>query len=289
MLREAIAFLAALTLVSLVGCGGGTETPAAAPKPADSAPAATKPTDAPAATPKKSSGAATAYDKSKGTASIKGKIKLDGAAPGRPKIALDADAKCAAMHTEPLLSETVVAKDGGLANVIVYVKSGADKYSFDPPTEGVTIDQKGCQYLPHVLALMSGQPLLIKSSDDLAHNIHGMSPTQGFNESMPHATKAGEEIKKKFETAEFMRIQCDVHKWMGAWAGVFDNPFFAVSKEDGSYEITGLPPGDYEIAVWHESAQGKDDDKLTAPKTEKVTLADKDAKALDLTFKVKAE
>ena len=285
MLRDTLAVLAAFTLVSLLGCGGGDTAAPKTDAPKPDAPKMEGKTDA-APAPKKASGAA-AYDKSKGTASIKGKVLLDGTAPARPKFDLAADAKCAAMHPDAITREDVISKDGGVQNAIVYIKSGAEKFTFDPPTEGVVIDQKGCQYSPHVLALMSGQPFLIRNSDELAHNIHGMSPTQGFNESTPNKTKEGAEIKKKFGEAEFMRIQCDIHKWMGAWAGVFDHPFFAVTKEDGSYEITGLPPGDYEIAVWHESAQGTDNDKLNAAKSEKVTLADKDAKTQDFKLKVK--
>ena len=280
MLRKTLAMLAALMLLVLVGCGGGPETPATSG--GGAAPAT------PAATPvaKKATAGAAAYDKAKSTGSIKGTITLDGKAPGRPQINTGAEAKCAAMHTEPMLSETVVSKDGKLQNVIVYIKSGYDKFTYEPNTDAVTIDQKGCQYLPHVLALMVGQPLLVKNSDELAHNIHGTSQVQPFNEGQAHA---GMEKKITFKEPEMgMRIQCDIHKWMGASAGVFEHPFYAVTDENGAFEIKNVPAGEYELAVWHESSDNKDKDenKLEGPAAVKVTVADKEV-TQDFKYKVK--
>lgn len=282
MLTRAFGFMAVLSLVALVGCGGGADKPKGSggggkKDPATSTTPTTKKDPAAA-------GGGEAYSKEKGTASIKGSVNWDGEAPPSPKVDTAGDAKCHAMHKDSaLLKEDVVVKGGKVANVIVYVKSGADKWTFEPPAEAAVLDQQGCQYKPHVLAVMTGQDLLIKNSDELAHNVHATPSTnEEFNMSQ---SNKGQENKKKFTEPEFVPIKCDIHKWMNAYVGVFAHPFFAVTGEDGSFEIKGLPPGEYEVAVWHE--QGKDDGKVTAPPSVKVTVADKEAKTQDFTFKAK--
>ena len=224
-----------------------------------------------------------AFPKDKATASIKGTVTFEGAAPKRLPLDTSGDPKCAAHQTEPLLKEDViVSADGKLKNVIVYVKKGAEKWTFTAPAEPRIIDQKGCQYHPHVFGIMVNQTLLITNSDDLAHNIHAV-PTinQEFNESQPRKDLKTE---KKFSEPEMpVKIQCDVHKWMGAFVGVFSHPFYAVSADDGSFEIKGLPPGQYEIEAWQESK------KLNGPQTAAVTLGDNEAKVQDFKFGLKAK
>ena len=166
-------------------------------------------------------------------------------------IKMDADPVCLGLHTEPVETETIVADAGKLANVFVYVKEGVSG-SYSPPEEAQLLNQEGCIYIPHVAGIMTGQKLVIRNSDSTLHNVHALRKNnEEFNQGQPFQ---GMELEKEFDTQEVMvRFKCDVHPWMGAYMGVLDHPFFAVSGADGSFEIDGLPAGDYVIEAWHET------------------------------------
>jgi hypothetical protein len=184
-----------------------------------------------------------------GSGAITGKVSFSGTAPPPQKVKLSADPMCAAMHKGGLKREPVKVKDGGVADVLVYVKSGIAG-SYSAPTEPFLLDQVGCEYHPSMIAIMVGQPLRIRNGDDTLHNIHP-KPTvnKAFNVGQP---RKGMEVTKTFERAELMiPTGCDVHPWMRASISVLAHPFFAVTKEDGSYEIKGLPDGEYEVEAVH--------------------------------------
>jgi hypothetical protein len=238
-------------------CGGGEEKPAAAPATQAAAPAAAA--------------------ASSGSASVAGKISFDGTAPAPEKIKLSADPKCAAMHKDGLERTPIHVKDGGLADVLVYVKSGANG-TYPAPAEDVLLDQHGCDYTPHMVAMVAGQKLKIRNSDDTLHNIHPR-PTinQEFNVGQPRKDM---ESEKSFDKAEMLiPVGCDVHPWMRAYISVLSNPFFAVTGEDGTFTIKGLPAGEYEIEAVH-GKLGKE--KAVSGK---VTVKDGEAGKLDLTLK----
>jgi uncharacterized protein (DUF2141 family) len=113
------------------------------------------------------------------------------------------------------------------------------------------LDQTGCEYVPHVLGVQTNQPITIRNSDGLLHNINASpSANRGFNMSQP----TNMEGSRSFATQEVMiPVRCDVHGWMEAYIGVVDHPYFAVSGEDGSFTIENLPPGDYVVEAWHET------------------------------------
>jgi len=181
--------------------------------------------------------------------SIAGKVTFGGAIPAAQKIQLAADPKCAAMYKEGLQRQAVAVKDGGLGDALVYVKSGVTG-SYPAPTDPVVIDQEGCMYHPDMITLMVGQPLTIRNNDDTLHNIHP-HPTlnKEFNVGEP---RKGMEVTKVFDRAEVMiPTSCEVHPWMRAFISVFANPFYAVTADDGTFEIKGLPDGDYEVEAVH--------------------------------------
>lgn len=183
---------------------------------------------------------------------VTGNVKIKGDIPKRKKIRMDADPKCAALHAEPPMTEEVVADaQGNVQWAFVYVKKGLEGKKFEVPKTPAVLDQKGCQYHPHVLGVMVGQDLLIRNSDDLLHNIHALPfNNREFNFGQP---QKGMEEKKQFTTPEVMvKVKCDIHPWMSAWVGVLEHPFHAVTGPDGNFKIEGLPAGKYTIEVWHE-------------------------------------
>ena len=265
--RALFLLLTTLTTLSLLACGGKKDEDAlmeeetAKPATASAAPAA--PAGAPAAAP------------ATGGATVSGKVNFDGTAPAMNPIKMDADAFCKSEHKEPVYEqEVVVNPNKTLEWVLVYVKEGVGG-SYPAPTQAVTLDQHGCQYRPHVFGIQAGQPLKVLNSDGTLHNIHALPKKNAeFNIGQPFK---GMETIKKFDNTELpVRFKCDVHKWMGAYAGVFNHPFFAVTNDQGVFEIKNLPPGNYVIEAWHEKY---------GTQTQNVTVTGSEAKTLDFTFK----
>jgi plastocyanin len=247
----AIAMLPGLVL--LAGCGKKETTEEQPASPAAAPTAAATPIDP-----------ATA-------ATISGTVKFDGPAPKAAKIDMSQDSNCAGSNT----AENVVVSDGKLENVFVYVKEGLGDRSFPAPAEPVTLTQVGCKYKPHVLGVMAGQTIKIVNADPTTHNIHPTpKDNREWNESQ--ATQAPP-IEKSFAREEIMLpVKCNQHPWMRMFVNVVKNPFYAVTGPDGKFEIKGLPPGEYTIAFVQEKYGEQD---------QKVTLAAKDNKTLDASFK----
>ena len=169
----------------------------------------------------------------------------------------------------------MVGDGSGLQNVFVYVKDGLGDRAFPVPSTPVVLDQKECRYVPHVLGIQVGQTLEIASSDNTLHNVHAI-PQQNREFNMAHQL-AGIKHTHVFSTKEVMvPFKCDVHKWMNAFLGVLDHPFYAVTTRDGHFDLKGLPPGTYTVEAWHE--------KL-GTQTQMVTVGEKQASDLSFTFK----
>lgn len=163
------------------------------------------------------------------------------------------DPACNLPGTEPNSSEEELVKDGGLANVYIYIKSGLGNIHYPVPTTPVVLDQKGCRYVPHVLALMVGQSLLVKNSDMTMHNVHA-TPSAPNNHNSDITEAAGSKpVETSFLDPEVMiPFRCNNHPWMEAYVNVAANPFYTISDATGHYEIRGLPPGTYTLAAVHE-------------------------------------
>jgi plastocyanin len=249
-----ICVLSALLGVTLLAGCGKKETAEEQP----AAPAA-------AATP-----AATPIDPAT-VAIVVGTVKFDGAAPKPAKIDMSQDANCKGSNS----AENLVVADGHVANVFVYVKDGLGNRTFDVPKDAVTLNQSGCRYHPHVLGVMAGQTISIVNGDPTTHNIHPTpKDNREWNESQAPQAAA---LEKNFTREEIsLPVKCNQHPWMKMYVNVVKNPFYAVTGPDGKFEIKGLPPGDYTIAFVHEKLGEQD---------QKVTLAAKDTKTVDATFK----
>ena len=184
---------------------------------------------------------------------VTGTVTFDGKAPALKPLAMDADPACAKKHTSPAPSEMLVLGSGStMANIMVYVSKGVPAgKTYPAPKTPVVLDQKGCQYVPHVMGIMVGQAYRILNSDGILHNLHALPKiNSGFNKPMPATVK---ETSATFEKPEpIFPIKCDVHPWMQAYIGVYTHPFFSVTSTDGKFTISGLDPGTYEITAWHE-------------------------------------
>jgi plastocyanin len=252
--------LASVLALAIVGCGGGKkeESPAAAPAPTSSS--------------MKMVDEATA-------GSVTGSVMLDGKAVALKPINMSAEPYCQKAHSSPVVPpEVVVGDKGQLANVVIFVKDGLGDYMFHTPADAVTLNQQGCMYDPHVIALMAGQTLSVKNSDQTTHNIHPMpKDNRDWNKSQAPGAPP---IDDNFARAELaIPVKCNVHPWMKSYIFVFKHPYYAVTGKDGKFELKGLPPGTYTVEAWQEKYGSLD---------QTVTIGPKESKAVTFTFKAAA-
>ncbi len=195
-----------------------------------------------------------------GEGSVSGTVTFEGKPPAKILIDTTMDPACAMASSAPVYTEQYAVKDGKLANVFVYVKSG-------PPAAmqtgvvaaPVVLDQKGCQYIPHVIAVEMGGTVEFRNSDVTMHNIHTMPAVVG-NETIDISEgPRGTPVVKQFKQPENMiPVRCNNHPWMNAFINVAPTPFFGVTDDSGHFDLKGLPPGDYTIGAVHEKLGEQD-------------------------------
>jgi plastocyanin len=210
--------------------------------------------------------------------SVTGTITFEGKTPTLRPLSMDADPACAKKHSGPVANEMLVLGSGNtMGNILVWVSKGlpAGK-TYPAPKTPVVMDQKGCQYVPHVMGIMVGQPYKILNSDGVLHNVHTLPKVNAsFNKGMPPTMK---ETTTTFDKPEAVfHTKCDVHPWMSAYVAVFNHPFYSVTSTDGKFSISGLDAGTYEITAWHE--------KL-GTRTASITVGANDKKTQDFKFAV---
>ena len=215
-----------------------------------------------------------AYKPTGSEATIVGTISFEGTPPEPSQIDTSADSVCEKF--DPLMTDWVIVKDHKLANVVVYVRGESlNLYSFETPSEGVTLEHKGCRYVPHVLGLQVQQRLWVLNSDATTHNTH---PIPKNNRDWSYSQPSGAAvITQVFDSPElFIPFKDNQHPWEKAYVGVFSHPFFSVSATDGTYKISGVPPGRYSVVAWHERL---------GEQTVDLFLAGSEQKNLDFAFK----
>ncbi|MCH7528516.1 MAG: hypothetical protein IH972_03075 [Candidatus Marinimicrobia bacterium] len=211
---------------------------------------------------------------------VRGTVTYSGKIPKMQKFDMAIEPICVAKHQNdpdsyPSRSEALILGEGNtLGNIYVRIAEGLPDKEWEVPETAVVLDQDGCQYKPHMIALQVDQPLKILNSDGVLHNLHTLpEENDEFNVTMPQFLK---ESIKSFEYAEPpFRIKCDVHPWMGGYIAVSEHPFFDVTGRDGNFEIMGLEAGKYLLEFWHEKLGTRSAD---------VTISEDKNQTVDLVF-----
>jgi plastocyanin len=186
---------------------------------------------------------------------LKGRFKFGGSAPAASELKADKDVEVCGKH-KLVAEELVVGADGGVANVVVFVRDKSVKVHPDlaaTKNEKAVLDNQNCRFEPHVLFVQTGQPFVIKNSDTVGHNSNVQTIK---NPASNNLIPANGEATATFKSDEAIpaTVTCNIHPWMKAWVVIRDNPYAAVSKPDGSFEIKNLPAGELEFQFWHEKA-----------------------------------
>jgi plastocyanin len=203
---------------------------------------------------------------------IEGTIRYQGTPPKPATLDMSQDPVCS-MSSGSKQTEQYVVHHGGLANVFVWIKSGLEGKQYPVPSQPVVVDQKGCRYIPHVVAAMAGQPVRFDNSDATMHNVHIVPTVAGnpaVNLSEPPNGSAQPRIFPRPE--QMLPVRCNDHPWMEAFLNIAANPFFAVSGKDGHFTIRGVPPGTYTLGADHEKL-GTQTQQITV-KTGQITHVD---------------
>ena len=178
---------------------------------------------------------------------IEGTVSFSGTPPKPQKLNRKSDPVCA---KKDFNDESILLSKSGkeLQNVLVRVKSTP---AGKAPTEDVLVGQKDCMYRPRVQGAVEGQKIKVQNDDPTLHNVHTYEGTKTlFNQAQPPGSAAIEKPLPK--TEDVVKLKCDVHPWMAAFVVVNKNPYFAVTKEDGTFQIKDVPAGTYTVEAWHE-------------------------------------
>jgi hypothetical protein len=189
--------------------------------------------------------------------SVKGRFVVDGAPPKLDPLVVTKDQHC--IDSKPVNETVVVGEDGGLANVVVFLRlPRGGKVAVHPDyeaklSEPAVLDNNGCSFKPHISLVRVGQPFIIKNSDPVGHNTKASLVANGqFNVTIA----AGQETKTPLNRPESipLPVNCNIHPWMQAHVLVQDHPYMAATGEDGTFEIANVPAGKHEFQLWHEAA-----------------------------------
>ena len=201
---------------------------------------------------------------------LSGTVTIEGTAPPPAKIEVTKDPEvCGKESKEKVNPVLLVGAGGGIANVVVTVKAAKGK-KLEVPATNPVFDQKMCEFHPHVLVFPAGSTIDVINSDGILHNIHTTStvnPSQ--NQAQP---KFKPKIQLKVEKPETIAIKCDVHGWMSGYWVATETPYVAATAADGSFKITDLPPGDYDVELWQEKL-GKAMQKASVKAKEETKVA----------------
>lgn len=197
---------------------------------------------------------------------ITGVVKFKGAAPAPKKVEVTKDKEVCAKTAKS--DSSLIVSGGNLVNAVVSITDIKKGKKMEP--QKVTLDQNGCEYKPHVLAFTAGSTVEVINPDGILHNVHSYSKANSpFNMAQPKFKKT---ISVKIDKPEVINIKCDVHGWMNGWLFAAENPYFSVTDNGGSFKLTDVPAGTYNVEVWHETL-GKISQKVTVKAKEEAKVA----------------
>lgn len=205
---------------------------------------------------------------------ISGSIHFEGPVPERSILQLGGWSECAAQHEGTVYAGDVLVTNGKLQNALVYIKHGLGERVFVVPEQPVLNDQKGCVFLPRVMAVQVDQQIRYLNSDRTAHNVHGL-PANSSQWNFSLGLKGAARTISVGAEETGIEVKCDIHGWMRGYVGVFDHPYFALSGEDGSFTLNNVPPGEYTLEAWHERF---------GMQSQKVALSAKGEETVEMTF-----
>lgn len=212
---------------------------------------------------------------------ISGTVTLKGSPPKEKDITpFKDDANCSKLQAQvPTTHFYVVGPKGELADVVVYLQ-GVHGQSTGAAAKPALLDQKNCLYVPQILAVQTGQKIIVRNSDPVMHNVHDQPANDSGNPEKNEPQLAGSaDLTFSFPKPEmFLKFKCDVHAWMFAWISVFDHPFFAVSAKDGTFKIPNVPPGKYTLMAAHRKA---------GPASQEIEVKDGEPARVDFTLEAK--
>ncbi|MBZ5528813.1 MAG: carboxypeptidase regulatory-like domain-containing protein [Acidobacteriia bacterium] len=211
-----------------------------------------------------------------GGGTVSGKVTYEGTPAKQKPIDMSKEPSCAKAHATPITTEAVVTGEGNtLENVVVYISAGAPDGA-TAPAQAVTITQRGCQYVPHLVALQVNQELKVVNEDQTSHNIHPLAKAnREWNKSQPPGSPA---FTEKFDKEEFIPVKCNIHPWMHSTFAVMKTSHYSVTAGNGGFTLPNLPPGKYTITAWHESY---------GTQTQDVTITGSETKTISFVFKAK--
>jgi plastocyanin len=210
-----------------------------------------------------------------GGGTVTGKITYEGTPAKQKPIDMSKEPSCAKQYTTPPTTETVVTgPNNALENVVVYISAGAPDEA--APSKAAVFTQKGCRYLPHVLAFQVNQELNVLNEDQTSHNIHPLAKTnREWNKSQPPGSPP---IVDKYDKPEMIAVKCNIHPWMHGTFAVLKNSHYAISGQGGGFTLPNLPPGKYTVTAFHESY---------GDQSQEVTISGSETKTVSFTFKAK--
>ena len=197
----------------------------------------------------------------KDAGSISGTVQFKGTAPAPKKLEVSKDKEVCGKS--PKVDQSLIVNNGNLANAVVTITDIKTGKKID--AKKVTLDQKGCEYQPHVLAFPVGTTVEILNPDGILHNVHSYSKANSpFNMAQPKFKKT---LDVKIDKPEAIEVKCDVHGWMHGWLVATESPYVAVTDNSGNFKLTDVPAGSYTMEVWHEKL-GKNTQKVTVKEKE---------------------
>jgi plastocyanin len=205
---------------------------------------------------------------------IAGWVSYQGAPPRSKPINFGPEKLCADLNRDksPLYENLVVNPNGTLKWALVSIR-GEVPGTYQPPAEPAVVDQIGCVFVPHGVAVMAGQEIEWRNSDPVSHNIRG---TAKRNTPFNTIFSSRMSTRSKFTEPEIgIPLKCDIHFWMSGNIHVLPHPFFAITGDDGSFVLSGVPPGSYTLLAWHETLKTQ---------TQKVTVSAGEVKEVEFTY-----